>query len=154
MKRGTNCQSSGSRQSAMTLIEALTVIAIVTLIAATVSAGLAAADSSAQILKTFSAIRDTDYRARIHARTSGEAVVISVSDRQLQCSMGRAVIMDYTLPADLDVEIVTEACGNGVTIDRQGRSDDYQIVIGSGTHQRRWQVCGLSGFTYEKEPNR
>jgi type II secretory pathway pseudopilin PulG len=138
----------------MTLVEMLAVVVIVTLIATTVSVSLAAADSSAQFLKALSTVRGTNYRARIHARTAGEVVVMTVNAGRLRCSMAGEVIMDHQLPPDLNVEMVTDAGGNGITIDRQGRSDDYQVIIGSGNRQRQWQVCGLTGLVVETETNR
>lgn len=135
----------------LTLIEVLAVIVIASFLTATVTVGLASADRGAQMIKAMATIQDMDLRGRLQARTSGGWVKMNFDRDQdrLALTMPDGAPIAVSDPV-LDVRMVLEPAT--IIFDRQGRSDDYQVVIQTDAAARKLNVCGMTGLAQEQAP--
>lgn len=153
---------------AFTLIEALAVVAILALVAATLAVSLGGAAQAAAWQRASSAVRQFDRLVRLEARTNGPiqiaidgASIVATRGNNhapvLQCDSFISATRDSSAGVAL-VAIDQHAAGMAleltvlgqVQIDAAGRSIDfaYQLSDGAGLH--RLHVAGLTGYLWEE----
>jgi len=135
------------------LIEVLSVIVILSLVAGLATVGLAATTDSARLRETQVRWRDLDAHARLMARREGP-VLMSVDEEprlvRLHVRASGEPVALLALPRGIAGRI--ERDDARVVFDTLGRSPDYAIVVTSEAGTRRWQVAGLTGDVTEAPP--
>ncbi len=141
-----------NRGRALTLIELLAVIVIMSLVAGLATTGLAAASDQARLRAAAADWRTLDAHARLLAR-SGEPVVMIVDEDaregRLQAVKSGERLASLVLPPGVDVDVSGEPDEGPVTFERSGRSRDYAVALLVDGRQVGWQVYGLTGYVVE-----
>lgn len=141
---------------ALTLIEMLAVVVLLSLVAALGSVGLVSGNEQAQLRASLAAWQDLDATARLLAQTNGPIQMvlnegtIAISSTHVGEGFSSVVLPDgYTGHL-----VVGNHETNAITFDARGHSEDYRVEIrrlatelpGSG-----WEVCGLTGWVVHRE---
>ena len=141
--------------AAFTLIELLAVIAIAAMVVTLATVSVSAASAEAVLVKTQAALAQLDARGRMHARTSGEAVVLVIdSEARLAWLIGQrsgTPLAEMAIPRDIALTIELPHGIGSILFDRTGVSADYGIVLRGGERSRRLTVAGLTGEVNERE---
>ncbi len=146
-------RSPRNRASALTLIELLAVIVLMSLVAGLATIGLAAASDHARLRAAAADWRSLDAHARLLAR-SGEPIVMIVGEdtREIRLDSVESRLASLALPVGVDVEVAGERDDGPVTFDRLGHSRDYAVSLRLDGRQLGWKVYGLTGFVVETSP--
>jgi len=152
---------------AFTLIEALAVVAILALVAATLAVSLGGAAQAAAWQRASSAVRQFDRLVRLEARTNGPiqiaidgaAIVAtrrndhapvlqsdSFSPAIGDSSAGVALVASHRRAAGTTPELTVLG---SIQIDAAGRSIDFAYQLSDGTELHRLRVAGLTGYLWE-----
>ena len=140
---------------ALTLIELLAVIVILSLVAGTAIVSLAAAGDSARLHSTVAAWRDLDSRARMLGRSVGPTAMTVDQERNevtLRAMQTKELLAMLALPQGVTGEIGGRPPVDAIEFDRFGRSDDYHVELRTSDRAVEWQVCGLTGYVVEGRP--
>jgi len=156
-------QLSARTRPAMTLIETLAVIVILTMVTGALGLGLAGSNRSAEARAAMARWRDLDDQARIAAQVEG-AVRLQLDEDGGGVAL-RAIRTGEVLGAirwseafkgtmmTSDNEAIVS-----IMVDSRGRSNDYSIILRESDDARDAQVfttrvCGLTGwFVQEARP--
>lgn len=140
---------------ALTLIELLAVIVILSLVAGTAIVSLAAAGDSARLHSAVAQWRDLDSRARMLGRSVGPTAMTVDKERNevsLRAISSNELLAMLALPQDVTGEIGGSSPVDAIEFDRFGRSADYYVELRSSDRAVQWQVCGLTGYVVEGRP--
>lgn len=146
------------RERGFTLIEVLVVAVIAATVMSLASAGLHSVLAASAFARTKSGLVHMDARGRMHARASGEAVLLEFDiDRGKARLMGersRMQLAQVDVPSDVGVTIRRSQPGEFIRFDRRGTSVDYVLELRSATRAVRLTVAGLTGEVEESEATR
>ena len=134
---------------AFTLIELLAVIVIAALVLAVGGWSLSTTSERTVLARTIASIQHMDARARLHARSSGEPVILHVDGnaRTLRLATSDDEVLSEMFLVEA-IELTVEKAGGDswIVFDARGRSIDYAVVLrAQGGRMSRLAVHGLTG---------
>lgn len=155
MKRARRCPP---RHPGFTLVELLTVVAVMAAIAPVVAVSLARGDEAAAWLSARWTYATVDAQARLAAQSEGQPIALFTERsgarlvaRPMHATSGhRTATAD--LPAGATLNLLDGRSGaseslSALWIDRAGRSVDAIVKISIGREKaQRWHVNGLTGL--------
>ena len=160
-----NCRTYRS----FTLLEMLAVIVLLSLVAAVATVSLASAGMAADFARTIAQFHQADFRGRLHARVSSQAVLMALNSDPAELALvaqhSGERLSEFATPSGIAAQIMI---GDGTTpgpapgpgpgpapgpilFDRLGHSQDYQVVLKSSARNTRLAVCGLTGSIRQEE---
>lgn len=138
---------------AMTLIEVLAVMTLLTLVAGMGISALARTSDGVQFTAIGAELREMDARGRLLAMSAegGRAIIDFAPDgTSVQLRLAHELIANLALPDGFTVQMFTEGgsapASRILHIDARGRSRDYFVEISRGAASQRWLVHGVSGL--------
>ncbi len=164
MRDVLDAKSFRRSRSALTLIELLAVVVIISLVASVGLVSLAAGGESDRLRASASAWRDLDAHARLLAQSQGALIMELNEDRT--SVMLRAVTngdqdprSEKTIhfPDGVTGELVESNSGDawgGIWFDRLGRSSSYEAILNGPADPITWRVNGLTGLIVTKTSDR
>jgi prepilin-type N-terminal cleavage/methylation domain-containing protein len=139
----------GARRRAMTLIETLATVAILSL-AAMALLWRAGSTLDGSIHVAAAAARSTDAQARAAALANGPIELAIAEDQtaiRIRTLADEHLIGSAAINKNLTVKLLIDGVSKDrVVFDAAGRSVDYTIELRSETAVRRWRVSGLTGW--------
>ena len=132
----------------LTLIELLAVIVIASLVLGVAGWSVSATSDRTVLARTIAGLQDIDARARLHARSSGEPVVMHINGdaRVLRLTtVGGEKLSDVSVPSSIEMVIEKDSTEPSIAFDARGRSCDYVAVLRTQHEVVRLRVHGLSG---------
>jgi prepilin-type N-terminal cleavage/methylation domain-containing protein len=138
-----------------TLIELLAVIVIMSLVASVLTVNLGSASEQAEFMRVVAQVRSIDALARLHARTSGEMVLLRLDEKdrglQLVKATSQERLADFDPPRRITIKLQTDHPVNAIAIGEDGRSLDYEVrVLVEEQRQATLRVSGLTGFIQQE----
>lgn len=135
---------------ALTLIEMLAVIVIMSLVASVATVGLNAADESSRMAQAGARMLEMDVRARLHARGLGESIQMAMNAEsrswQLRRSNGE-MLNEVSSPRGVWLEIeIGHSPAIAIAFNRHGLSVDYSLIMRTAARVERWNVAGVTGW--------
>jgi Tfp pilus assembly protein FimT len=140
--------------SAFTLLETLTVIVLLSLVASLGAASLSGTGERARVLLACDLVREADALART-AALGGDTVLIEVVDAGRALRISRSdgqPITTRRLPRGTTVAILDANAQHSLPVlpvGQDGRSPSYQAIITSADQIRRLRFVGLTGWEQE-----
>lgn len=143
------------RHCAFTLIELLAVIVIASLVTAMGAISMGGVMRQTQFQRTIAALADLDARARMHARSSGAAMLVMFDSERRQVTLTRrglpledpvTRLSVVDVPGEIDLQYdMPHQRHTAILFDRLGTSIDYAVEVRDAISARRLEFAGLSG---------
>lgn len=147
-----------ARQRGFTLIEVLAVVAIAALVVTLATTNLHAVAESTELIRTKAEMAHMDARGRMHARTSGETVLLEVEaggagarGARLIGQRSGTLLATVRIPEAIGLTVELPRDARGIVFDRRGLSADYALVLHDSSRRVRVAVVGLTGEVIESE---
>lgn len=140
------------RRGGFTLIEMVSVIVLLSLVAASAVPLLTSAGQVSELDRSEARVRDADARARLVTR-NGVVCGIATSANRNGLELQGSELPHVQLPAGCTVGLL-DAEGapiQSISIDLVGRSEDYSIVLVHDNSARTLNVYGLTGWIAIRE---
>ncbi len=148
--------AANPRQSrAFTMVEALVVVVLLAIVAATLVGPISAADGSARFAEAQRLVLELDRLARCGAKSQGPMRLhVSREEGRLHLTLASGeAFASRTLPRSVEVAVsIGDLPVDGVTFDSLGGSENYFVTITQDRHARVLGVCGRSGHAREILP--
>lgn len=146
----TTIQNHLNSTRAMTLIETLTVIALLTIVASTMLIHTASVQDDAKARAAAESVRNLDRQARLWSRVCGR-VAVKIDDANgprivLRSLADGQVLLERDLPPGLNLEFRTGQPTASIVFDATGRSPDYSIRVVGGERIIELHVSGSTGL--------
>jgi competence protein ComGC len=142
------------RGRALTLIELLAMIVIISMAAGVVMVNLSSMSDSAAFRAGAAAVRDLDARGRLSGRTGAPAALMATMEHDgliLRSQAPGEAIGHASMPSGMTVHLRTVDSGDmSIRFDAFGRSADYDIILRRGERLVIWRIAGLTGCVVEK----
>lgn len=137
----------------LTLIELLSVIVIISLVAGAAMVRLGPIQENVALRSFAASMKELDGRARLHALT-GERVKIEVDEELNEIHLiafeRDELLSRERLPHGVRIRFVVGREGtSSIVFDRLGRSPDYEIEVAQEAARIVWQVRGDTGLIVE-----
>lgn len=150
--RSEGAAAAVHRSGGFTLIEALLVVALLGMIAATSVGLLGGASTRARRAAAVAAVSRVDALARTAARSEGTAVRIAPTEdasefevRSVRIVADGTAVPPHALPEGWRVSLVAERGIDHVVVDAAGRSRDFAYELRSGEDRVVVDVAGRTG---------
>jgi len=154
-------QSHQRLQSAMTLIETLAMIVILSMVTGALGLRIVGSNRSAQAREAMARWRDLDAQARIAAQIEGAVRLELDTDGRgavLKAIHGGDVLSSLRWPEGFQGSLATSEDENlsSIAFDSRGRGDDYFMILRDLEHPRdssvlTVRVCGLTGWIVQED---
>ncbi len=139
---------SRAHLAAFTLIEMLAVIVIASLVIALGGLSISATSEQTAFARTVAALQRMDASARLHARSSGEIMVVRFEKEsrlvRLVTRQGES-LSELAIPSIIEMTVETPNAKPRIVFDARGVSDDYAITLRADGRTVRLNVHGLTG---------
>ena len=139
----------------LTLIEALAVVALLSLATGALSVSMADRSDGYRLQRSLEEISSADRRARLFARAHGPVELAFEESWVLVRTLGDEpeilAVRKLDTGVSLRVRTMDDHSVESIRIDRRGRSDDYDVMASLGETRKELHLCGLTGWVVEDQ---
>ncbi|MEN1705233.1 MAG: hypothetical protein AAGJ54_06920 [Planctomycetota bacterium] len=142
------------RRRAITIIEMLVVVVLITTVAGVFALSLSATSTATRADAVLAAAIDLDRRARLAASSGSgdEALSIQIDEEHLQLRSGRdddkEFIASVPVPSGVELTITIEGAPvESVIYDARGRCESFVLIVSCPAYERRADISGVTGWT-------